>query len=170
MFLLRMAEAGPGRNGNDICRHVMPAHCGWLFSFERNLVMYKPVLAPCAVTTEGEWVTPQSVALAEYSSLFCLSCRLKIVVHSDPLTGLKTFVHLPQMGKETALRRCRYNRAAQEHELNENHCDLVNGPPRKRALSVKTTVQRWQCGWCHLCWKGEKYCPVCEDWIFAFST
>lgn len=132
--------------------------------------MYEPVLALGAVTTEGEWVTPQSAAQSDYDSLFCHSCRLKIAVHSDPLTGVKTFVHLPKMGKEIALRHCCYNRAAQEPELNENHSDPVIGTPKKRVLSVKTTVLRWQCGWCHLCWTGEKYCPECEDWIFAFSA
>ena len=57
--------------------------------------MHNVIFVPNAVTGHGEWVTPLTIEQADYDSLFCLSCKLKLGVHIDPLTGVRRFIHLP---------------------------------------------------------------------------
>lgn len=72
--------------------------------------MYQFIFATRAVTYHGEWVTPQNAEPQDYDSLFCLYCRLKIVVHIDPLTGTREFVHSPrQIGNVSKLKSCRFS-------------------------------------------------------------
>lgn len=140
--------------------------------------MYEPVYAPCAITYYGEWVVPETVVQEDYDILFCECCRLKISVVIDELTGVKSFVHTP-LRLETAklLTTCPYSKSA-------NNLAIGSKPPKQtlrvqfaplrpansRHLLCKTTKQNWRCCWCHICWKGEKVCPQCEDWIYAISA
>lgn len=73
--------------------------------------MYQFIFATHAVTSHGEWVTPQNAERHDYDSLFCLYCRLKIVVHIDPLTGTREFVHSPgQMSEIPKLKNCWFSK------------------------------------------------------------
>lgn len=73
--------------------------------------MYNVIFVSNAVTGHGEWVTPLTAEQADYDSLFCLSCRLKLGVHIDPFTGIKSFIHLPcSFHNLTRVKMCEYSR------------------------------------------------------------
>lgn len=73
--------------------------------------MQNVIFVPNAVTGHGEWVTPLSTEQADYDSLFCLSCKLKLGVHIDPFTGIKSFIHLPGgLHNFMRLKMCEYSR------------------------------------------------------------
>ncbi|HAV1590946.1 putative zinc ribbon protein [Enterobacter kobei] len=131
--------------------------------------MYHFVFAPEAVTRRGEWITPETVEQKDYDSLFCVSCKLKIGVHVDPLTSVKSFVHQPREIQHLKhLKACRFNRIVEASDMPK---DLGQDFPSftKLRLRQATVVQNWHCVWCQLCWHSEKCCPLCKNWIFAIS-
>ncbi|WP_374257281.1 hypothetical protein [Yokenella regensburgei] len=80
--------------------------------------MYHFVFAPDAVTRRGEWVTPETIEQKDYDSLFCVSCKLKIGVHVEPLTSVKSFVHKPRVIQHLKhLKACRYNRRVEASDM-----------------------------------------------------
>ncbi|MBW5811517.1 hypothetical protein [Yersinia kristensenii] len=140
--------------------------------------MYEPVYAPCAITYHGEWVVAETVLQEDYDILFCECCRLKIGVSIDPLTGVKTFVHMPgSVDDSKRLIACRYS--------NTPGKSLAGGmitqqtpvgrfgylrPVKPRQLPCETTMLHWRCQWCSALWYGDKMCPVCHDWIYALPV
>lgn len=155
----------------------MPAALAGIFHFIRSLIMYEPVYAPCAITYHGEWVVPATVVQEDYDILFCECCRLKISVVIDELTGVKSFVHTP-LHLETAklLTTCSYSKTASKlvegkrtTKLSLHSQQALIQPVKPHLLSCQTTIQNWQCCWCHICWNGEKVCPQCADWIYAIT-
>lgn len=72
--------------------------------------MYEFVFASHAVTRQGQWVTPLTIVQQDYDGLFCIHCRLRLGVHIDPLTGVKSFIHTPgSIDKVKELKNCPYN-------------------------------------------------------------
>ncbi len=126
------------------------------------------VFATHAVTFHGEWVTPQNAEQQDYDSLFCLYCRLKIVVHIEPLTGTRAFVHLPgNIGNVSTLNSCRFSHSEQTLPAPA----LADSTyPRKLRPDTNTTIQNWHCCWCHISWNGKKICLQCEKSIYAISA
>lgn len=131
--------------------------------------MYHFVFAPDAVTRQGEWVTPGTVEQEDYNSLFCVSCKLKISVHVEPLTSVKSFVHqLGGIQHLKQLKSCQYNRRVEPSDIQKDPREAFTSST-KLQLHQATIVRNWHCVWCQLCWHGEKCCPLCKDWIYAIS-
>lgn len=154
---------------------IMPAALAGIFHFIRSLIMYEPVYAPCAITYHGEWVVPETVVQEDYDILFCEYCRLKIGVSIDPLTGVKTFVHMPgSVDGSKRLIACRYSNTLGKSLAGKNIAQQVSDARpssfrtvKPRHLPCNTTKQHWRCCWCNACWYGDKICLSCHDWIYV---
>lgn len=121
------------------------------------------VLATHAVTIDGEWVTPDSVQQADFDSLHCMYCKLKIGVQFDPLTATRTFVHLPgHINNIARLKACRFNKV---RIVPAQTSSQTIPPPENRLPLANTAIWQWRCCWCDTSWHGDKVCPKCCDWI-----
>ena len=126
-------------------------------SFIPELIMYKPVYVPFAVTQHGERVEPKTATQEDYDTLLCEFCRLKISVVIDELTGVKSFVHTPLRLETTKrLTTCPYSKTASKFGDGQKAEYGPLPPVKPRQPPRNTTIQSWQCCWCHLCWNGEK--------------
>lgn len=55
------------------------------------------------------------------------------------------------------LTTCPYNKTASKFGDGQKAESGPLPPVKPRQPPRNTTIQNWQCCWCHLCWNGEKY-------------
>lgn len=156
----------------------MPAALAGIFHLMPERIMLDFVYAPHAITRHGEWVTSVTVLSEDYDTLFCEYCRGKINISLDPLTGVRSFIHTPlSLEHIKRLTACSctsvsiasaYRAMAGGIQTPQTAHSSVRAI-KSRQLSCETTIQDWQCCWCHICWNGEKVCPQCADWMYAIT-